>query len=64
MSSADLAVLSSSSSILDDLIGRITEVAGRYQGTDSETIAFQLHEVERSLRSASRQLDAVKRTLR
>ncbi len=64
MSPSDAAALSSASSLLDDLIGRVVEVADRYQGTDRESIAFQLHEVERSLRSASRQLDAVQRTLR
>jgi len=64
MSSSDVAVLSSAASMLDDLIGRITDVADRYQGTDREGVAFQLHEVERALRSASRQLESVQRTLR
>ncbi len=64
MSPSDLAVLSSASSMLDDLIGRITEVADRYQGTDREGVAFSLHEVERSLRSAARQLDSVQRSMR
>ena len=64
MSSSDVAVLSSASTMLDDLISRITGVADRYQGTDQERVAFQLHEVERSLRSASRQLESVQRTLR
>ena len=57
-------MLSSASSMLDDLIGRITDVAERYQGTQREGVAFQLHEVERALRSASRQLESVQRTLR
>ncbi len=64
MSSSDVAVLSSASSMLDDLITRVTDVAGRYQGGDQESVAFQLHEVERSLRTAARQLEAVQRTLR
>ena len=50
--------------MLDDLIGRITDVAERYQGTQRKGVAFQLHEVERALRSASRQLESVQRTLR
>ena len=57
-------MLSSVSTLLDDLIVRITDVADRYQGTDREGVAFQLHEVERALRSASRQLESVQRTLR
>ncbi len=64
MPSSDVAVLSSASTLLDDLIVRITDVADRYQGTDREGVAFQLHEVERALRSASRQLESVQRTLR
>jgi hypothetical protein len=64
MSPSDVAVLSSASSILDDLILRITDVADRYQGTDREGIAFQLHEVERALRSASRLLESTQRSLR
>lgn len=64
MPSSDVAVLSSASTLLDDLIVRITDVADRYQGTDREGVAFQLHEVERALRSASRQLEAVQRSLR
>ena len=64
MPSSDVAVLSSASTLLDDLIVRITDVADRYQGTDREGVAFQLHEVERALRSASRQLESVQRSLR
>jgi phenylpyruvate tautomerase PptA (4-oxalocrotonate tautomerase family) len=50
--------------MLDDLIARVTDVADRYQGTDREGVAFSLHEVERSLRSAARQLESVQRSLR
>ena len=64
MSTSDVAALSSASSMLDDLIVRITDVADRYQGTEQEGVAFQLHEVERALRSASRLLESVQRTLR
>jgi septum formation topological specificity factor MinE len=60
---SDVAVLSSASSMLDDLVARILEVAGRYADTDREFVSFQLHEVERALRQASRQLDVATRTL-
>jgi septum formation topological specificity factor MinE len=60
---SDVAVLSSASSMLDDLVARILEVAGRYADTDREVVSFQLHEVERALRQASRQLDVATRTL-
>jgi hypothetical protein len=50
--------------MLDDLIGRISDVADRYSGGDQESVAFGLHEVERSLRAAARQLNAVQRTMR
>jgi hypothetical protein len=60
---SDVAVLSSASSMLEDLVTRILEVAGRYADTDREVVSFQLHEVERALRQASRQLDVATRTL-
>jgi hypothetical protein len=49
--------------MLDEIVARVLDVAGRYQGTRHEDIAHQLHEVERSLRRAGRQLDTVVRTL-
>ena len=60
---ADAAQLSSASSMLDDLVARVLEVASRYEGTDREDVVQQLHEVERSLRVAGRQLDAAVRGL-
>jgi hypothetical protein len=59
----DAAELSSAASMLDDIIARVLEVARRYDGTDREDIAHQLHEVERNLRRASRQLGVVSRSL-
>jgi hypothetical protein len=62
--SSDRAQLSALSTTLDDLSTRITDVAGRYQGTTQEDVSHRLYEVERSLLTASRQLAKVMRTLR
>jgi hypothetical protein len=61
MMNSDAAQLSSASSMLDDLIARVLEVAARYERTDREDLVHQLHEVERSLRRAGRQLDGIVR---
>ncbi|HEV8297920.1 MAG TPA: hypothetical protein VGQ20_11500 [Acidimicrobiales bacterium] len=61
--SGDAAELSSASSMLEDIVTRLLDVAHRYEGTDREDIAHQLHEVERSLRRASRQLETTRRSL-
>jgi hypothetical protein len=63
MSSSDAAALSSASSMLDELVARVTEVAGRYATTDREDVVHQLHEVERALRIAGRSLDNAVRTI-
>ena len=63
MSSSDAAALSSASSMLDELIARVVEVAGRYEDSDREMLAHQLHDVERALRMAGRQLDNAVRAL-
>jgi hypothetical protein len=60
---SDAATLSSAASMLDDLTARVVEVAGHYQGTDREAVAHQLHEVERALRMAGRQLEVAVRSL-
>jgi hypothetical protein len=63
-SSADAATLSSAASLLDDLVARVVEVADHYQeGSRQEVVAHQLHEVERALRQAARQLETARRTL-
>jgi hypothetical protein len=62
-SAADAAVLSSAASLLDDLVARVLEVAGHYQDTRQEIVAHQLHEVERALRMAGRQLEVARRSL-
>ncbi|MCY3577937.1 MAG: hypothetical protein OXH53_11545 [bacterium] len=60
---ADGAELSSLSSVIRDLVERVTEVARRYEGTDREDISFELYEVERGLRGATRRLDRLTRSL-
>ena len=60
---ADGAELSSLSSVMRDLGERVSEVARRYEGTDREDVAFELYEVERSLRGATRRLDRLTRSL-
>ena len=60
---ADGAELSSLSSVIRDLVERVAEVARRYEGTDREDVAFELYEVERGLRGATRRLDRLTRSL-
>lgn len=60
---ADGAELSSLSSVIRDLVERISEVARRYEGTDREDVSFELYEVERGLRGATRRLDRLTRSL-
>lgn len=60
---ADAAELSSLSSVIRDLIDRVSEVAQRHEGTDREDVSFELYEVERSLRGATRRLDRLTRSL-
>jgi len=60
---ADGAELGSMSSVMGDLAVRVTEVARRYEDTDREDVAFELYEVERSLRGATRRLDRLTRSL-
>jgi hypothetical protein len=61
---SDRAQLSALASTLDDLSRRIAEIAGRYRGTPREDVTQGLDDVERSLRSADRQLAKVMRTMR
>ncbi len=60
---ADGAELSSLSSVIRDLVERVSEVARRYEGTDREDVSFELYEVERGLRGATRRLDRLTRSL-
>lgn len=55
----DAAHLSSLSSALEDLTGRITDMADGYQSSPREDVAADLYEVERHLQAASRRLRAL-----
>jgi hypothetical protein len=50
------AELSSLTTVLDELVGRVTAIAEPLSGTDDEALASDLFEVERSLREAVRRL--------
>jgi hypothetical protein len=54
---SDLAMLSSTSSQLEDLGVRITEMAERYGATPDSALASELYGAERSLIGARRALD-------
>ncbi|HEY6533594.1 MAG TPA: hypothetical protein VIY72_14900 [Acidimicrobiales bacterium] len=58
------ASLSSASSSLDDLLARVTESAEELRVGGEEALAYDLYEVERSLRVAQRRLGAVVRRMR
>jgi hypothetical protein len=53
---ADLASLSSIAAQVDDLAGRITEMAERYGHTPDSAVAAELFGAERSLHAARRSL--------
>jgi hypothetical protein len=54
---ADLAVLSSIASQIDDLAERVTEMAERYGETPDSAISAELFSAERALLGARRSLD-------
>ena len=56
-------VLSSVSTSLEDLVGRVAEVADSANRDGDEGLAHELFEVERTLRMAQRRLDGVVRRL-
>ncbi len=58
----DPAALRSTASSLEDLIGRITTAADDLAG-DSEDLATDLYEIERTLRSGARRLATVLRRM-
>lgn len=61
---SDRAQLSAMASTLEDLTARITEMAGRYQGSAREDVGQGLFDIERSLRGASRNMAKVMRLMR
>jgi hypothetical protein len=60
----DRAELSALATTLDDLTSRLTSTADRLQGSPRDDVAEGLYEVERSLRTATRKLERVLRTMR
>lgn len=62
--SGDAAELSSIATVLDDLQGRVVEVADRWRLVEREDIAGDLYDVERSLRSAQRRIQRALNSLR
>lgn len=58
---SDQAELSTVTTQIDDLVGRVVEVAERYRGTDRDDVAIRLFEVERALTAAGRSLQSALR---
>jgi len=58
---SDEAELSTVGTQIDELLSRVVEVAERHRGTDLDDVAIRLFEVERSLHSAGRSLQAALR---
>jgi hypothetical protein len=56
---SEAAQLSSISSALEELTGRIAAVAERYDGTPRADLASDLYDVERARRAAARRLAKV-----
>lgn len=55
------AELSSLRTALGELADRITAIAEHHQGTEADTLAQDLFQVERSLREGLRRLEAAQR---
>jgi uncharacterized protein YukE len=55
------APLSAIATALDELTGRITELADTYQRTSNEQLAIELYEIERALQQAARRLERLTR---
>ncbi|MFB0901631.1 MAG: hypothetical protein QMB08_06710 [Acidimicrobiales bacterium] len=53
---SDAAELSSITTVLADLQGRVVEVADRWREIEREDVAGDLYDVERSLRNAQRRI--------
>jgi len=60
---ADRAALSSLAATLQDVGGRVTELAERYGATPDSSIAAELFAAERSVTAATRALDRAARLL-
>jgi hypothetical protein len=58
---SDQAELSTVATQIEELVGRIADVAERHRGTEHDDVSIRLFEVERSLISASRSLQSAQR---
>jgi hypothetical protein len=59
MADAPDAQLSSIATALDDLVRRVTEIAEQSTGTEDDSLATELFEVERALGEARRRLNTL-----
>jgi hypothetical protein len=62
--SRDTAILSSLSTSLGDCESRLAELATRHDGSDRDDLVSALHEAERLVRSAEREVRRAQRLLR
>lgn len=62
-SDSDLAEISSLTTALTEMKGRVTSMADRYHTIERDDIAGELYEVERSIRMAERRLEAARRAI-
>lgn len=60
---ADVAELSSLSSMLSDLEHRILSLANKWDGKDRDDVLAMLHEAERQLRGANRALSNARKAV-
>jgi hypothetical protein len=63
MSSIDDAAITSMAAALQDMEGRIAALAVKYGGAERDDLLGALHEAERQVRSASRELRRASRLL-
>jgi hypothetical protein len=61
--SSDAAELSALSSAIDDLVHRVTVIAGRHDGTPRDDLVATLYDAERLLVQAARSLTKAVRAL-
>jgi hypothetical protein len=62
--SSDTAALTSLASQLADCEARLEQMATRHSGTDRDDLISALHEAERQVRSAAREIRRAQRLLR
>jgi hypothetical protein len=62
-SSADTAMLISLNSQLEDCEARLDDMVTRYRGTEHDDVLMAIHEAERLVRAAGRELRRAQRLL-